>query len=314
MGLKVIVTGGAGYVGTAVVEALQRDIRVEKVVVYDCLIRNDRRFFFQTAGGLLLDKVQFIKGDIQNTEKLQSACEGMDALVHLAAFVDEPFRHSQHVQYDQINTYGSLSVVRALEQRSEIEKVVNLSSSAVWGFRSDIKLSDEPNPQNGYATSKRRGELYFEKLLDADSARVKTLRAAHIYGFNRAMRFDTLVHSFLFEAMTGGRIEIFGNGEQIRPFIHIDKVAASIVDEVFGHSSTQGELLADFQCDINSLLQWMLSRFKEIEYRYLTPSVEHPSQSFSHLSGIEHRDLDRALRSFRTSMAMDHDSVEDNLA
>ena len=50
MGLKVIVTGGAGYVGTALVEALQRDIRVEKVVVYDCLIRDDRRFFFQTAG------------------------------------------------------------------------------------------------------------------------------------------------------------------------------------------------------------------------------------------------------------------------
>ena len=304
MGLKVIVTGGAGYVGTAVVEALQRDERVEEIVVYDCLIRNDRRFFFRDPNGPKVDKVRFVKGDILNTEKLQAAGRGMDVLIHLAAFVDEPFHYSQHIQYDQINTYGSLSVVRALEQLPEITKVINLSSSAVWGFRTVIELSDEPAPQNGYAISKYRGEMYFKKLLDQNPDRVRTMRAAHVFGFNRSMRFDTLVHSFLFEAMTKDCIEIFGSGEQMRPFIHLDHVVTRLVDEVFANGSKSEELLADFQCSINALLQWIQSRFHEVEYRYLTPSVEHPSQSFSHLPAIDHLALDRALQSFENAMVL----------
>ena len=302
---RVIITGGAGYVGASLVEVLQADDRVLEIVVYDCLIRNDRRFFFAEKESFGLSKVRFVQGDILDTRKLSAACAGMDVLVHLAAFVDEPYNHSQHIQYDQVNAFGTMSVVRAIEETPTIRKVVHLSSTAVYGFRKEIHPSDKPNPQNGYAISKYRGELFLEGLSQGNNALdLKTLRSGHIHGCNRVMRYDTLVHAFLFEATTGGLVQIHGNGEQIRSFVALHRVAAALAIEVFEDHFEHGSVLADFQCDVNRILTWLQSRMGQIEYRYLTPAIKHPSQSFQGLPGIDEPSMDATLQAFQDSFVL----------
>ena len=198
---NIIITGGAGYVGASLCEALNALPEVESIVVYDELIRNDRRFFFGPGENKVLDKVRFVRGDILDTRRLSQACQGMNVMIHLAAFVDEPFTYSQHTQYDQVNAYGALAVTRALEENPEIQRLVHLSSSAVYGFREGIDPADAPNPQNGYALSKRRGEQYLEGFAASSGISFALLRAAHIFGYNRTCRFDTLVHRMAFEAL-----------------------------------------------------------------------------------------------------------------
>ena len=221
---NIIITGGAGYVGASLCEALNASPEVESIVVYDELIRNDRRFFFGSGDSTVLEKVRFVRGDILDTRRLSKACRGMNVMIHLAAFVDEPFTYSQHTQYDQVNAYGALAVTRALEENPGIQRLVHLSSSAVYGFREGIDPADAPNPQNGYALSKRRGEQYLEGFAASSGISFALLRAAHIFGYNRTCRFDTLVHRMAFEALTGGRISLYGSGNQVRPFVALDRV------------------------------------------------------------------------------------------
>jgi len=300
---NIIITGGAGYVGASLCEALNACPEVERIVVYDELIRNDRRFFFEQGAGGVLSKVRFVRGDVLDSRRLAKACEGMNVLVHLAAFVDEPFTYSQHTQYDQVNAYGALSVTRALEENPGIQRLVHLSSSAVYGFREGIDPADMPNPQNGYALSKRRGEQYLEGYAAESGTEFILLRAAHIFGCNRTCRFDTLVHRFAFEALTGGRISLYGSGNQVRPFVALHRVVEALRQAVSGQRP-ESLLVADFQCELNAMLSWIRSRIPAVEYQYLTPAIEHPSQSFSHLKGIDEPSLDAALDAIRGQLTI----------
>lgn len=300
---NIIITGGAGYVGAALCEALKALPEVESIVVYDELIRNDRRFFFDPGANRVLGKVRFVRGDILDTRRLSKACRGMNVMVHLAAFVDEPFTYSQHTQYDQVNAYGALSVTRALEENQGIQRLVHLSSSAVYGFREGIDPADAPNPQNGYALSKRRGEQYLEGFAASSGIAFSLLRAAHIFGYNRTCRFDTLVHRMAFEALTGGRISLYGSGKQVRPFVALPHVVDVLCQAALGQPS-EGLLIADFQCELNAMLAWIRSRIPAVEYQYLTPAIEHPSQSFHHLSGIDEHSLDAALEAIRGQLTI----------
>lgn len=300
---NIIITGGAGYVGASLCEALNAMPEVESIVVYDELIRNDRRFFFSRGECAVLDKVRFVRGDILDTRRLSGACKGMNVMVHLAAFVDEPFTYSQHMQYDQVNAYGALSVTRALEENPEIQRLVHLSSSAVYGFRAGIDPADAPNPQNGYALSKRRGEQYLEGGAAESGTEFILLRAAHIFGCNRTCRFDTLVHRFAFEALTGGRISLYGSGNQVRPFVALHRVVESLRGATLGQLP-ESRLIADFQCELNAMLAWIRSRVPAVEYQYLTPAIEHPSQSFTHLEGIDQSSLDAALEAIRQELTI----------
>ena len=72
---NIIITGGAGYVGASLCEALNALSEVESIIVYDELIRNDRRFFFGQGENKVLDKVRFVRGDILDTRRLSQACQ-----------------------------------------------------------------------------------------------------------------------------------------------------------------------------------------------------------------------------------------------
>jgi hypothetical protein len=106
-----------------------------------------------------------------------------------------------------------------------------------------------------------------------------------------------------FEALTGGRISLYGSGSQVRPFVALPHVVEALCQAALGLPS-QRVLVADFQCELNAMLAWIRSRIPTVEYQYLTPAIEHPSQSFTHLPGIDERSLDAALDAIRGQLTI----------
>ena len=301
--VNILITGGAGYLGTALCDVLDEDPGVGKITVYDALIRGDRRFLLRQKP---YRKVRFVQGDILETEKLEKACRGHDVVVHLAAFVDEPYHQVQHLQYDQTNGYGSLSVVRAVESLPEVRRAICVSSSAVYGFRDGIRWTDAPAPSNGYGQSKWLGERYFEQLASAGK-QVDVLRCAQIFGANRAMRFDTVIHAFLLEALTGGRVDVFGDGRQMRAFVDIDQVVRVIRGRALDGVTKGGvstEFVAAFQSSVAALLNWLTDQIPSTEYRYLTPNVTLPGQGFEGLGGLDLALMNQALVDFEAMLSI----------
>lgn len=301
--MKVFITGGAGYIGTALTQRLNQLPEVEQVTVYDALTRNDFRFFINPA--VTLPKTQFVRGDILDTDLLKKSMEGHDAVVHLAAYTDAPYHHKQTLHYDQTNAYGTLSVVRAAEATPSLRAAIYTSSAAVYGFRDNIDPAAAPAPDNGYGASKLRGEAYWQLLMPSVE-RTTILRLAHVFGSHSSMNFDSVVHAFFFEALTGRMVSLYGDGSQSRAFVELDQVLAGIVQNLMGSAACldSDQFLADFQLSINELLTWLRERLPNVEYRYHTPNTPLPSQTFLDVPRSASPQLDDCLEKFRNLLTL----------
>lgn len=225
--MKVLVTGGAGYIGTELISALIAKPEVEKVVIYDNLSRPNYNMFL----GLRLQKhfkIQFIKGELLDSRGLRKALKGIDVVYHLAAKVTTPFANADAHSYEQVNHWGTAELVYAIEE-SNVKRVIYTSSTGVYGSSKEaVDESAEPNPQTLYAISKLRGEEHVRRLSNKIDTYI--MRCGNAYGYSKSMRFDAVINKFVFEANFNNRVTIQGDGKQSRTFIHIELVAKALAN------------------------------------------------------------------------------------
>ncbi len=223
--MKVLVTGGAGYIGAELCALLAQDERVDELVIYDIL---DRGHFGVFMGPPLAGaKVRFVQADVLDSRRLLQELRGCDMVYHLAAKVTTPFSDAGHSQFEQVNHWGTAEVVYAIEEAAPNARVAYLSSAAVYGQGHGSALdSNKPSPRSAYGHSKLRGEAHMDRLGDAQH--VVILRCANVYGHGRSMRFDAVINRFVFQAHFQGRITISGSGGQKRPFIHVHAVVETL--------------------------------------------------------------------------------------
>jgi UDP-glucose 4-epimerase len=220
--MKILITGGAGYIGYSVVKKLLEDVdKLHSITIYDNLSR--RNFSFFTEAKFNHKPVKLVQGDILDGRTLQKALEGIDCVVHLAAKVTTPFADADAHSFDQINHWGTAQLAYAIE-KSNVSRVVYMSSISIYGDH-PVPLDEElvPNPHSFYGRSKWDGEKQI-KVLERDRE-VFILRSGNVYGYNPSYRIDAVVNRFLFQANFLGKITINGSGDQHRSFIHVDKVA-----------------------------------------------------------------------------------------
>jgi UDP-glucose 4-epimerase len=224
--MKVLVTGGAGYMGTELVNLLVSNEAVEKVIVYDNLSRMNYNLFL----GLKLQrypKLVFVKGELLDSRSLKKALKGIDVVFHMAAKVTTPFAVSDSHAYEQVNHWGTAELVYAVEESSSVKKFIYTSSTGVYG--SSEKPADEsvePNPKTLYAISKFRGEEHVRRLMSKMETYI--LRCGNVYGYSKSMRFDSVINKFVFEANFNKILTVQGNGKQSRSFIHVDLTAKAL--------------------------------------------------------------------------------------
>ena len=224
--MKVLVTGGAGYMGTELINLLVSNEAVEKVIVYDNLSRLNYNLFL----GLKLQrypKLVFVKGELLDSRSLKKALKDIDVVYHMAAKVTTPFAVSDSHVYEQVNHWGTAELVYAVEESSSVKKFIYTSSTGVYG--SSEKPADEsvePNPKTFYAISKFRGEEHVRRLMNKMETYI--LRCGNVYGYSKSMRFDSVINKFVFEANFNKILTVQGNGKQSRSFIHVDLTAKAL--------------------------------------------------------------------------------------
>ena len=223
--MKVLVTGGAGYIGTELITALVNNPLVDQVIVYDNLSRPNFNMFL----GLRLQKhhkISFVKGELLDSRALKKNLQGVDVVYHLAAKVTTPFANADAHGYEQVNHWGTAELVYAVET-SDVRRFIYTSSTGVYGSSKVPAHEDKPpDPQTFYAVSKLRGEEHVRRLIGKIDTYI--MRCGNVYGYSKSMRFDAVINKFIFEANFNRLITIQGDGKQSRTFIHIEMVAKAL--------------------------------------------------------------------------------------
>src|SRR4029079_10579308 len=217
--MKVLITGGAGYIGTELVYKLGELNEVEGIIVYDNLSRGNYNLFI--GHKVAPSKVQFMPGEILDSRKLRKVLKNVDVVFHLAAKVTTPFANTDGHIYEQTNHWGTAELTYALEE-SNVKQLIFLSSTGVYGnTTAPVNENSLPQPDSFYSISKLRAEQHIKRL----SEKMKTIiiRLGNVYGYSKSMRFDAVINRFMFDAHFTNRITINGAGSQHRSFIHIDK-------------------------------------------------------------------------------------------
>ncbi len=219
----VLVTGGAGFIGSHLVNALlDRGLHVR---VIDNFATGRREAI---AAG-----VELFEADIRNLETIRPAFQGVGCVFHVAAWPRVPLSIEKPVETHLVNVVGTLNVLVAARD-ARVRRLVYSGSSSVYGDQLHLPLREEmpPNPLNPYALQKLTGEQYtrlFHRLFAMETI---TLRYFNVYGPGMAIEgaYVTVIAVFLKARREGRPLTICGDGEQSRDFTHVrDVVRANLL-------------------------------------------------------------------------------------
>ena len=216
---KVLVTGGAGFIGSNLARLLLDEGR--EVTVYDNLSSGYRQNVEALPGA------RFAEGDVRDAERLTEAMRGADTVFHLAASVGNTRSIEHPVDDSEINVIGTLRVLEAARSLG-VRKVVFSSSAGIFGELKFLPIrEDHPvEPDSPYGASKLAAEkmcLAYSKLYELEAV---ALRYFNVYGVNqRYDAYGNCIPIFAHRMLRGETVTIFGDGEQTRDFVNVRDVA-----------------------------------------------------------------------------------------
>lgn len=266
--MKIFITGGAGYIAYSLIELLDQHPEVEHITVYDNLLRNNHSFF---TNGKKLSKTSFVKGDILNEYELNKHLAGHNTMVHMAAYVDSPYSYKDQYVYEQVNQFGTSVVCHAAKQQ-EIKSFIYLSSGAVYGFQPNANELSEPMPENGYGISKREGEKYVELL--KDTCKIHIVRASNVFGYNPMYRYDSVINHFILDSLIHKKFQIYGNGNQTRPFVHISYLEELLLKIITKEANFDLVNVVQGSMSMNDLRDILMEEFAGLEFSYVSANLD----------------------------------------
>jgi UDP-glucose 4-epimerase len=216
-GRSILVTGGAGFIGSHIVEQLAAD---NDVVVLDDLSAGCREW--------VGDQTTLIEGNVRNEQTVADAVDGVDLIFHQAANVSVQRSVDDPVDSHETNIDATL---RLLEHaRKENARFVFASSAAIYGTPESIPIeeSDPKRPTSPYGLEKYTADQYCRLYNDLYGVETVVLRYFNVYGpRQRGGQYSGVIDAFLEQADRGDEITVHGDGEQTRDFIHVDDVVAA---------------------------------------------------------------------------------------
>ena len=299
--MKVLITGGAGYIGTELVYKLGELNEVESIIVYDNLSRGNYNLFI--GHKVAPSKVQFMPGEILDSRKLRKVLKNVDVVFHLAAKVTTPFANVDGHIYEQTNHWGTAELIYALEE-SDVKKLIFLSSTGVYGNTKEAATENStPQPDSFYSISKLRAEQHVRRLVDKMNTII--IRLGNVYGYSKSMRFDAVINRFMFDAHFTNRITINGSGSQHRSFIHIDKTT-DVLSQLL-NTNIPGDTynLADKTLSILDIVEMMKTIYPDLESFFINQNytghnleVERQGKLLNYVT-LPETNLENELREFR---------------
>ncbi len=223
--MKILVTGGAGYIGSVLVRQLLNK-------GYEVRVLDSLKFGGEPLYDVLLNQhFEFFKGNINDPSSVSLALEGITGIAHLAAVVGDPACKKFSEEAYATNWNGSVALFEAAE-KAGVKRFVFASTCSNYGKMSDpdsfVEETSPLYPVSLYAELKVKFEKYLhEERRDTDMCST-ILRFSTVYGFSPRIRFDLTVNEFTRNAVVYGEQEIWGQ-QFWRPYCHVDDLARSIV-------------------------------------------------------------------------------------
>ncbi len=224
--LKILVTGGAGFIGSHLVEALVN--QGHKILVFDNLSSGSLSNLAYVA-----NRIEFVQGDIQDFDLLAGILSGCNLVFHMAAMVSVNQTVEEPVTSSYINDIGTLNVLEAC-RKNKVKRVVFSSSSAVYGDAPGLPKNETMGlkPQSPYAVQKITGEHYaciYNQLYGVETV---CLRYFNVFGPRQdpSSPYSGVISIFMSKASTKRAPFIYGDGNQTRDFVFVaDVVMANIL-------------------------------------------------------------------------------------
>lgn len=229
MSKNILISGGAGFIGSNLAQALAA--RGERVTVLDAMLPLYGGNEFNLDG--VRDRVELVVGDIRDEQLVKKLVAGKDVIYNLAAQVSYIDSKEQPFLDLDINGRGHLVVLEAVRQLAPAAKVLFSSSRLVYGKIQTLPVAEThpTNPLSIYGIHKLLGEKYYRYYADTFGLHTVSVRIPNPYGPRQQMKHPkySIVGWFIRQAMEGNTITVFGDGTQERDYLYIDDIVAAFL-------------------------------------------------------------------------------------
>nr|WP_329865877.1 NAD-dependent epimerase/dehydratase family protein [Streptomyces sp. JV184] len=263
MSLKIVITGGAGFIGSNLAQVLTRRGEVSEVRVVDDLSTGSK----DNLAGL---DVHFTEGSVLDGPLLDRVFRGMDTIVHLAALPSVPRSVANPLASHHANATGTLTVLEAA-RRADSAQVIAASSSSVYGANPGIPKHEDlrPVPLSPYAVSKLASEAYLAAFHHCYGLPVLPFRFFNVYGPRQPAghAYAAVVPAWISALTTGAPVVVHGDGRQSRDFTYVETVCRVLtqaalrkvvscdpVNLAYGTRTSLGELVTELEAVLGTPL------------------------------------------------------------
>jgi len=256
---NILVTGGAGFIGSNLVEALLKDDRAGKVRVLDNLSNGFRHNIEEFIGR---EDFEFIEGDITDYDTCVKACEGMHLVSHQAALGSVPRSIKDPITTDRVNIGGTLNIFNAVKESPTVNRVVFAASSSTYGDSEGLpKIENEiGKPLSPYAITKYVNELYAEIYSNTyEDFEFVALRYFNVFGPKQdpSGAYAAVIPLFMQAAENGKSPVINGDGTFSRDFTYVDNAVQANILAMFSDKAEAINQVYNVACgkrtDLNEL-------------------------------------------------------------
>ena len=236
-GARCVITGGAGFVGSHLVERLLNE--GARVVVYDNFISGKRE--------LLPSGAEVVEGDIRDVKKLLEAIQGAQVVFHLAALASVQDSIERPEEYHDVLCSGTFAVLEAARKVVSRPRVIVTSSAAVYGDQNIVCVHEGlfPKPKSPYAQNKFFSEEMAKLSSELYGVEAISIRPFNIYGarMNPDGPYSGVIGRFMKMRKEGGPLLVTGDGTQTRDFVHVRDIVAAYVAAALSNSVGEGEVI-----------------------------------------------------------------------
>jgi nucleoside-diphosphate-sugar epimerase len=224
--MKFLVTGGAGFIGSNIVEQLLKDGH-DVVVLDNFSSGKEENLAFAKNYTQTATRYALIKGDICDKSTCNPACKGIDVVLHQAALRSVPKSMSKPHEFNAVNIDGTLNMLEA-SRDNKVKRFVFASSSSVYGDTDKFPEKEDAYPLliSPYALSKLAGEYYCRIFSEHFGVETVCLRYFNVFGPRQALddEYAVVIPKFIHCILHDKQPPIFGTGKQSRDFTYIDNV------------------------------------------------------------------------------------------
>lgn len=218
--MRYLVTGGAGFIGSNIVDDLVR--RGHSVTVLDDFSSGREENLSLSAA-----KIRLIRGDVCDLEAAREACEGADYVLHLAARTSVPRSVKDPIETNHVNIDGTLNILVAARD-ARVRRVIYAASSAAYGETAALPKVETmvPDPISPYGVTKLVGEMYAQVFGRAYGLENVSIRYFNVFGPRQdpSSQYSGVLSRFILAVLEGSAPIVYGDGEQSRDFTYVDNV------------------------------------------------------------------------------------------